>query len=311
MKEPLFLFDGHCDTPVELWLREQPLRENHLAVSLEQAKPLGAWAQFFAICTPWIQNKLPHTEQYRQALEYFLTQLDENRDAITLCRTAAEAKHAMQSGKRAAFLAIEGAEALRCDPGRLDEAYEQGVRMISLVWNLENALGGSCQTGTGLTAQGKAFFRRAQKLGMLVDVSHLSERGFWDMAELAERPIVASHSNSAAVCPHPRNLTDEQFRTICQLGGTAGINLYPPFLTQENGAAVEDVYRHIDHFLQLGGEGHIAIGTDFDGCETLPEGIGGIRDMPWLADALLQRGMDEQTVTKIFGQSLWKVVENI
>ena len=137
----------------------------------------------------------------------------------------------MAEGKTAAFLAIEGAEAIGCDPGRLDEAYEQGVRMVSLVWNVENPLTGSCVTGSGLTQKGKEFFRRAQRLGMLVDVSHLSERGFWDMAELAEKPIVASHSDSFAVCPHPRNLTDAQFQAICDLGGTAGLNLYGPFLT--------------------------------------------------------------------------------
>lgn len=108
----------------------------------------------------------------------------------------------MQAGKCAAFLAIEGAEAVREDEGLLELAYEAGVRMVSLVWNLPNGLSGSCQTGEGLTEKGKRFFRRAQKLGMLVDVSHLSEKGFWDMAELAEKPIVASHSDSFAVCPH-------------------------------------------------------------------------------------------------------------
>ena len=225
------VFDGHCDTPVELWLQEKQLRSSDLAVSLDKAAGLGGYAQFFAFCTAWIKTRMPHTEHFSRALDYFLAQLRKNEDRITLCRTAPEAEAAMQAGKCAAFLAIEGAEAVREDEGLLELAYEAGVRMVSLVWNLPNGLSGSCQTGEGLTEKGKRFFRRAQKLGMLVDVSHLSEKGFWDMAELAEKPIVASHSDSFAVCPHLRNLTDAQFQAICDLGGTAGLNLYGPFLT--------------------------------------------------------------------------------
>lgn len=302
------VFDGHCDTPVELWLRNAQLRKNDLAVSLEQASCFGGYAQFFAFCTAWIENDLPHAEQYRHALDYFYAQLHENADAAALCRTAEDAEQAMVDGKAAAFLAIEGAEAIDCDPGRLDEAYEQGVRMVSLVWNVENSLTGSCLTGSGLTQKGKDFFRRAQRLGMLVDVSHLSERGFWDMAELAERPIVASHSNSAAVCPHARNLTDEQFHAICQLGGLSGINLYSAFLT-EGKATFEDVRRHIDHFLELGGDGHIALGADLDGCETLPEGFSGLCSYEKLAEYLEKCGYSDGVMQRLFCDSWMRVVK--
>ena len=234
------IFDGHCDTPIELWRNQAALRENSSAISLSRAKTLGGYAQFFAFCTAWIEDGLSHTEQYRRALAYFMNQLHENADMAALCRTTEDAETAIRAGKAAAFLAIEGAEAIDCDPGRLDEAYEQGVRMISLIWNIDNSLTGSCKTGTGLTQKGKDFFRRAQRLGMVVDVSHLSERGFWDMTELAEKPIVASHSNSAAMCRCVRNLTDEQFRAICQLGGTAGLNLVGSFLSESGTATFED-----------------------------------------------------------------------
>ena len=173
------VFDGHCDTAIELWRQEQSLRSNLLAVSLERAENLDGYTQFFAFCTAWLKTRMPHTEHFARALDYFTEQLRENE-----------------------------AEAGREDPGLLEAAYEKGVRMVSLVWNLPNSLSGSCQTGEGLSEKGKEFFRRAQRLGMLVDVSHLSEKGFWDMTELAEKPIVASHSDAFAVCPHPRNLTD-------------------------------------------------------------------------------------------------------
>ena len=246
------VFDGHCDTPIELWLQNQPLLENTLAVSLARAQRLGGWAQFFAFCTAWVKAKLPRPEIFSRALDNFHAQLCENEDKITLCRTVSEAETAMQAGKCAAFLAIEGAEAVREDEGLLEHAYESGVRMISLVWNLPNGLAAPCGSDEGLTETGRRFFKRAQALGMLVDVSHLSEKGFWDMIELAEKPVLASHSNSFSVCPHPRNLTDDQFRAICDLGGTAGLNLYVPFLTEQPRASFDDLRRHLDHFLEIG-----------------------------------------------------------
>ncbi len=302
------VFDGHCDTAIELWQQEQSLRRNSLAVSLERAEKLDGYAQFFAFCTAWLKTRMPHTEHFARALDYFTEQLRENEDRITLCRTMREADAAMAAGKTAAFLAIEGAEAVREDPGLLEAAYEKGVRMVSLVWNLPNGLSGSCQTGEGLSEKGKDFFRRAQRLGMLVDVSHVSEKGFWDMAELAERPIVASHSDAFAVCPHPRNLTDAQFRAICDLGGTVGLNLYGPFLTQEKSPTLDDLRRHLDHFLTLGGEGHLALGADLDGCDRLPEGFAALDDYNTLGEYLEAAGYAGETIQNLFCNSLRKVV---
>ena len=303
------VFDGHCDTPVELWLQNQPLRKNTLAVSLERAQRLGAWAQFFAFCTAWVEAKLPRPEIFARALDHFHAQLRENADRITLCRTASEAEAAMRAGKCAAFLAIEGAEAVREDEGLLELAYEKGVRMISLVWNLPNGLAAPCGSDEGLTGKGKRFFKRAQALGILVDVSHVSEKGFWDMAELAEKPIIASHSDSFSVCPHPRNLTDEQFKAIRDLGGTAGLNLYAPFLTQAPRASFDDLRRHLDHFLELDGQGHIALGADLDGCDRLPEGFSGLDDYNQLGDFLKNTGYSDATIQNLFCNSLMKVVK--
>ena len=302
------VFDGHCDTAIELWRQEQNLRSNSLAVSLERAENLDGYTQFFAFCTAWLKTRMPHTEHFARALDYFTEQLRENEDRITLCRTMREADAAMAAGRAAAFLAIEGAEAVREDPGLLEAAYEKGVRMVSLVWNLPNSLSGSCQTGEGLSEKGKEFFRRAQRLGMLVDVSHLSERGFWDMAELAEKPIVASHSDAFAVCPHPRNLTDAQFRAICDLDGTVGLNLYGPFLTREKTPTLDDLRRHLDHFLALGGEGHLALGADLDGCEILPEGFAALDDYNMLGEYLEKNGYSDETIQNLFCNSLRKVV---
>ena len=128
------------------------------------------------------------------------------------------------------------------------------------------------------------------------------------MAELAEKPIVASHSDAFAVCPHPRNLTDAQFRAICDLDGTVGLNLYGPFLTREKTPTLDDLRRHLDHFLTLGGEGHLALGADLDGCEILPEGFAAVDDYNALGDYLVKTGYSDETIQNLFCDSLRKVV---
>ena len=301
--------DGHCDTPMELWLKQESLRKNTCQVSLERAKKLPGYVQFYAFCTVWLQKDGSFEEHYQNALANFQRELDENADRIVRCGTESDARAAIKEGKCGAFLSIEGAEAISCDPGKLEEAYAQGIRMIAPVWNAENALSGSCVTGGGLTAQGREFVRRAQKLGIILDVSHLSEKGFWDLCDLTEKPFVASHSNSRAVCRHVRNLTDEQFKALCEIGGTAGLNLYGAFLRDDGRPTLEDVWRHIEHFLELGGEGHIALGGDLDGCDVLPEGFTGVNDYEKLERMLEEKKLAAPVIENIFSESLLKVVK--
>lgn len=303
------VFDGHCDTAVDLWMDGKCLDKNTFAISIDRARKLDNYAQFFAFCTAWMDDNVPHSEQFLQALNYFLAQIKENESNVQLCKTTNDIQAALGARKTAALLAIEGAEAVDCDPGRLDDAYEIGVRMISLVWNNPNSLTGSCLTGEGLTEKGKEFFRRAQKLNMLVDVSHLSECAFWDIVDLSEKPIVASHSNARAICPHVRNLSDEQFRAICQLGGTTGLNLYGMFLTENTTPTFDDVRRHLEHFLNLDGEGHIALGGDLDGCDILPKGFTGVDDYIKLSDFLSHNGYSDEIIQDVYWNSLFKVLQ--
>ena len=300
------VLDGHCDTAVELWRKGGSLTENSGQVSLAQAKGFPAYVQFFAFCTVWIENAQTNGERFEAGMAYFLRQLQNS--GVKLCHTAAEISGILADGGVGAVLSIEGAEAFGCDVGRLEALAGRGVRMIAPVWNYENAFAGSCVTGGGLTARGREFVRRAQRAGIIVDVSHLSERGFWDVCELAEAPIVASHSNAKACCAHPRNLTDEQFRALCDLGGTAGLNLYAAFLHESGRATMDDVRRHLEHFLALGGDGHLALGGDLDGCDTLPDGMHGLRDYEMLEICLENWGFDETVIKNLFYKSLEKVV---
>lgn len=273
------VFDGHCDTALKFFHRGIPTFGEHDAhVTLQGVKSLPRYAQFFAFCTVCYPCGLTPEQLFLQGYADFMRQLETHSDHFALCTDRGGLERAWRSGKCAAFLALEGAEAIGCDPGRLEEAAAMGVRMVSLTWNYDNALSGTNVTGTGLTAQGREFFRRAQRLGMIVDVSHISDKAFFALCELAEAPIVASHSNSRTLCGHPRNLTDDQFRCLRDLGGTVGLNLYAGFLRQDAPATLEDVRRHLEHFLSMEGEHTVALGADLDGISQAPEGFSGVED---------------------------------
>ena len=199
-----------------------------------------------------------------------------------------------------AVLSIEGGELLNCDPDKLDIIKTWGVRMVNLTWNHGNLLSGSNleNPDQGLTDVGRAFVRRAGELKIYPDVSHLSDPGFYDLADMGVLPLLASHSNSRAICPHKRNLTDEQFRIIRDSHGLVGINLYTHFIGGDG--SMDDICKHFDHFLDLGGEKILALGSDWDGNITGAGGIQGVQDMTKLADAMLRRGYGEKLTRDIF-----------
>lgn len=316
------LFDGHCDT---LLRNYSPYDEEHFAggslrrnsghVELERAHAcFENYAQFFAVFGQ--ADTWPGKSLYQMFLEeygLFARTMEENKDLVTQCRTAEQAKQANESGKVAAFFSVEGAELLDCDLGKLEDAWRKGVRMVGLTWNFENALSGTNDEapGKGLTEQGKTFVRRMQELGMIVDVSHLSDPGFWDVAGLATeagKPFIASHSNSRALCPHKRNLTDEQFTAIIECQGVAGLNMCGLFLGEK--PTVDTAVAHIEHFLSLGGTENVAIGGDWDGCDLIP-GICRITDVERLYERLLQMNYSEATVRAIFYNNLMRVVSDV
>jgi membrane dipeptidase len=209
------------------------------------------------------------------------------------------------------LLSVEGAHVLDCSLERLDEAVAQGVRLLNLTWNNANILSGSCaeESERGLSAQGRAYVLACERLGVLVDVSHLSDAGFWDLARSASKPIVASHSNARALHPHARNLTDEQFVAIARSGGVVGINLHADFV---GGRDIPALLRHILHFLALeGGEHAVGIGTDYDGGITAIEGLEKVGGLKALYDALLAVGLGEDLVDAIFYRNWARLLHKI
>lgn len=312
-------FDGHCDT---IWrcMQTEPvadygdteqarrdyfaacrdLRQNDGHVDLLRGSRYGRRAQFFALYddaaalpsgTAW-----PHLCQMHQ---WFTRQLAESADLTVLCRTGREVDAAVSSGRAAALLSIEGADLLDCKAENLYTVSGWGVRLLNPVWNNANALSGSCAQDAerGLSDQGRDFLRRMEELNIYADVSHLSDPGFWDLLRLTRRPVVASHSNSRALCPHRRNLTDDMFRAIRDTGGVVGLNLYLHFV---GGPSMDDLVAHVEHFLSLDGEKTVAIGGDLDGCEALAAGMTGVESVAALYDALARRGCGEDLLADLF-----------
>lgn len=307
MMEHFPVFDLHCDTAFELWKRSEGLLANSCHIDLLRASTLMHHHQFFAFCTYGAEGDkygLPAPEPLlEQMLADFMSKVSKFSDRIALCRTAQDLVKANKAQKCAAFLSLEGAEGIGCDEGRLEELKEFGFSTINLTWNSANDLAGSCHTGEGLTAKGKSFVKKAQSMGFVIDVSHLSDKAFWDLVTISQGPIIASHSNCRAVCDHPRNLTDEQIKVICNLDGIVGLNLYAPFLNESGKASFDDVRRHIDHVLDLGGQHHLCLGGDLDGCDVLPEGFFDITSLNDLAKHLIDGGPEETLVLNIFNNN--------
>lgn len=301
-------FDGHCDTVSRCAHIGWSLREAQGQLDLVRLSRFKKAAQVFAIFAD--AAKFPAGalfDECRKQHDTFGRELSENAGLAVRCRTGADIAGAHAAGKVAALLSIEGAELLDCDPEKLETAAAWGVRLINITWNHVNALSGTNVEATdkGLTDRGRVFVREAYARGILPDVSHLSDAGFWDVAEMGLGPIVASHSNARAVCGHPRNLTDDMFRAVRDSGGAVGLNMYEDFIGGAH--TLSDAVRHVDHFMALDGEKTLALGGDWDGCE-LAFGWRGVQDLPALWDALADRGYDRGTLEDIFFNNWLRVL---
>lgn len=306
------LFDGHCDTISRRLEEGGGLWENDGHMDLKRTRKFRRYAQFFAIFGDKDEHPdLPLWEQCQRQYALFQKESKENGAYLIHCRTGAEARSAFQSGRTAAFLSVEGAELIDCDLGRLEQVYAMGVRAVNLTWNHANALSGSNaeEPDRGLTERGRAFVRRMEELKMLVDVSHLSDPGFWDVVAMAKKPFFASHSNARAIFPAHRNLTDGQFTAIIEHHGVAGLNMYSAFLGED--PDIDTVVAHLEHFLALGGEKSIALGGDWDGISAMPRGLTGIGDMDRLYERLLQKNYHEALVRGVFFENLMRVVNEV
>ena len=292
------LFDLHCDTLTACCDRGLSLRENQLEISLQKGAYLESWAQCFAVFIPDELRGEPAYDYYRRVVAYYHSQ-----HLPPFLQGGGELA-ALRAGQRqfCPLLTVEGGAVLAGRLERIAQLAQDGVKMLTITWNGENELGWGVGENRGLKSLGREAVRELERWGIIPDVSHLSERGFYDLAAVAQGPFVASHSNAKALCGHPRNLTDAQFAVIRDRGGLVGLNYNQGFLREDGPATPDDLAAHAAHFLALGGEKVLALGSDFDGA-VMPADLPDLAALPVLAAAMRRRGIGEAQIEAIFFQN--------
>lgn len=292
------LFDLHCDTLYQCYTKNYPLIKNKGHIDLCRAERYEKYVQAFAV---WIPDTLRGQDawEFCRRVLLFARREEErcNHRLHFLCK-GETLSNKSPSSPRIGLLAVEGGAALAGDLSHIDELADLGVKYITITWNGANEWGNGCLSPdkSGLTPFGFEALRRCEAAGILPDVSHLNEAGFWDVAETLTGPFLATHSNAAAVCPHPRNLTDEQFAEICRRGGLVGINLCADFLGEQTFSGIE---RHLYHFWERGGEDTVCFGCDMDGT-ALPAKWGGLQVMEEVYAYLSRKNYDTALLHKLF-----------
>ena len=346
------VFDGHNDTLLNLHLPDRGEGRSFFErsdlghIDLIRAREGGFGGGFFACYTPnpeddgWneesaltvtengyeVSGAPPLDPEYAQGFteglvkDLYLLEKESN-GALRIVRTADELEMCLREDVIAAILHFEGAENLGSDPGALESYYEAGLRSLGIVWSRPNAYAegvpfkfpSSPDTGPGLTDAGRELVRECNGLGILVDLSHINEKGFWEVAEISHAPLVATHSNAHALCPASRNLTDRQLDAIRDSDGMVGVNFAVGFLREDGGESedtpLETILRHVDYLVERVGVDRVGFGSDFDGAK-VPEGIGDVSGLPDLLAALHAAGYDDASLRKLAHENWVRVLRS-
>ncbi|MCK8482553.1 dipeptidase [Aliiroseovarius sp. S2029] len=340
------VFDGHNDVLLKLYraggksAAHTFLTGRDGAIDVIRARAGGFGGGFFAIyipspvdtdfkmeemAKPSYDLPLPDPIDWEDALPVAMAQIAilfdlQERGALTVCRTAAQIRKTLDAGHIAAILHIEGAEAIDAELNTLEVLYQAGLRSLGPVWSRSTIFGhgvpfrypSSPDTGEGLTDHGLRLIRRCNELGIMIDLSHLNEAGFWDVARHSTKPLVATHSNAHAICPHSRNLTDKQLAAIRESDGMVGLNFAVAFL-RDDGRMLADVplsqmLRHLDHLIEHLGEDRVGLGSDYDGA-VVPEDVTTCAGLPKLRQAMAQHGYGEALIAKLCHENWLRVLE--
>lgn len=330
------IFDGHNDLLFRLF--EDKRKDNIESffqgrsghIDLKKAQAGGFAGGFFAIYVPSPEDlqdaliqmenppydlPLPSAMPFKEALPIALKQASilmelEARGGLKICTSTKDIQSSIASGEMAAVMHIEGAEAIDADLSSLDVLYRAGLRSIGPVWSRPTIFGhgvpfrypSTGDTGPGLTEHGLRLVKRCDELGIMLDVSHLNEAGFWDIAKTSTKPIVATHSNAYALCPHARNLTDKQLAAIKESNGMVGLNFAVAFVRPDGAmntdTPIEDMMWHLDYLIEKLGEDNVGLGSDFDGAH-IPDAIKNVSDLGTLRVAMKERGYNDGLMQKL------------
>ena len=340
------VFDGHNDVLLRLWLKQggDPVADfiggdgmGHMDLPRMVSGGMagGMFAVFVPVAhenpaddddlNPPLAREIGCNDALPKALSMAALLFRIEREAagrFRICRTAAEIRQAMTAKAIVAVLHIEGAEAIDAELRNLDILHASGLRSLGPVWSRPNIFGhgvpfrfpSSPDTGPGLTAAGKDLIRRCNDLGIAVDLSHLNEQGFWDVAKIGKAPLIATHSNVHAICASSRNLTDKQIEAIGGSGGMIGLNFANGFLRPDglwrSDTGLDVLLRHLDRMIELAGIDHVGLGSDFEGAR-IPAAIGDVTGLTALQKAMGEHGYDDAMLRKLCFENWVGVLERV
>ncbi|GHU50814.1 peptidase [Clostridia bacterium] len=303
------LFDAHCDTITEIFLKNEELFSNSGHLSIEKLLAYETPTQIFAI---WLPKEECCFKKVCGIISFYRSQIKKYDKYIAHADSYSEILKNQKDGKISGLLSVEGGESLDCSVDNLEKFYKKGVRAMNLTWNNNNALGGGAfdPEQIGLTEFGKNVAEQMNALGMLVDLSHLSEKSISDVLDISKRPVIASHSNARKLTNNARNLSDTHIREIAEGGGVIGINLYPPFLSDSKEACLDDALAHITHIINLAGADCVGLGCDFDGIEKTPADISDVRGVERLC-YLIENTHGAEIAEKVMYKNFTRVVKDV
>ena len=316
--------DMHCDTIGELWKAEKAgkpisLRSNSLHIDLEKMQKGDYLLQNFAMFVFLGREKDPLVNVL-EMIDVYNRAMAENADIIGQVLKYEDIEKNRAAGKLSGMLTIEEGAVLKGNPYVVRSLYQLGVRMLTLTWNFENEIGYpntivkakdyDPSRHYGLKPEGIEIVREMNRVGMIVDVSHLGDDGFWDVVKYCDGPFVASHSNARAVCNHTRNMTDDMIRALADKGGVMGLNFCGDFLNPDGKSRVEDMVRHAKHIINVGGSDILGLGTDYDGIDGDLE-LDHCDKMPLLAQEMERQGFSTQQIEKIFHGNVLRLYREV
>lgn len=310
------IVDFHCDTIKCIYDDNGDLKNKKYVFNLQNAGESAPYIQFMAcFIHPKYVEQRQCFERANKIIDKYYSQCEKYANEIVKVNEKEDLLKIINENKVGTVLAIENASAIEGKIENIEYFYNKGVKCMSLVWNEDNDLscGALTKNDTGLTTLGKMAIKEMNKLNMQIDVSHISEKGFYDICKITDNPIIATHSCVKKICNHPRNLSDEQIKEIARQGGIIGVCFSSSFLNETGIATSKDIAYHIDYIANLVGIEHVALGSDFDGLsrEHYPLDVKGVKDICKILNELKNLGYSEEDICKVAGQNANRAIDII
>ena len=300
--------DAHCDTISKALENNECMKSNSGHLDFLRLKGLkGSCLQFFAIFVDPQVYPVRGIDAYVKYIDFMDEQIKINADLVEKIINRSKLISAINKKMLGAIYSIEGGDCIE-SVEQIDYLYSKGIRAMGLVWNHKNALGSGVEDEGGLSLLGKSVVKRMEQLGVIIDVSHASQKTFYDILDNCNGPVIASHSNAFSICKHPRNLTDSQIKLIAERRGFIGLNFYPPFLKKNALSEIDDIISHYKYISELAGDTIVGLGCDFDGVEFLPKGITDITSIKNVLKKMKSMSFSTESIKGFQGQNLYNFI---